>query len=118
TNFTQSNIQSNMHNTCSTLKLNLNLLADAKAVDAKKKGVATDQKISAKAALVHTCFVCRVSSIDPKTFKQHVESKYPKCPMVPVLVDVQAYTHSNGPTAGARLFHHSHSRKQNTVLNA
>uniref|UniRef100_A0A8C7NP24 Uncharacterized protein n=1 Tax=Oncorhynchus mykiss TaxID=8022 RepID=A0A8C7NP24_ONCMY len=27
---------------------------------------------------------------DPKTFKQHFESKHPKSPMVPVLVDVQA----------------------------
>uniref|UniRef100_A0A4W5KYB0 Uncharacterized protein n=1 Tax=Hucho hucho TaxID=62062 RepID=A0A4W5KYB0_9TELE len=43
---------------------------------------------AAKAALVHTCPVPCLS--DPKTFKQHSESKHPKSPMVPVLVDVQA----------------------------
>uniref|UniRef100_A0A4W5NAJ1 Uncharacterized protein n=1 Tax=Hucho hucho TaxID=62062 RepID=A0A4W5NAJ1_9TELE len=35
----------------------------------------------------YTCPVCHA---DPKTSKQHFESKYPKSPMVPVLVDVQA----------------------------
>uniref|UniRef100_A0A4W5JHA0 Uncharacterized protein n=1 Tax=Hucho hucho TaxID=62062 RepID=A0A4W5JHA0_9TELE len=59
---------------------------------AAKKGTAVNQKTAAKPALVHTCPVCRVSSIDatPKTFKQHSDSKHPKSPMVPVLVDVQA----------------------------
>uniref|UniRef100_A0A8C7T3N0 Uncharacterized protein n=1 Tax=Oncorhynchus mykiss TaxID=8022 RepID=A0A8C7T3N0_ONCMY len=67
----------------------LDLLTDAKAVVTKKKGASVKQKIAAKAALVHTCLVCRVSSIDPKTFKQHFESKHPMSPMVPVPVDVQ-----------------------------
>uniref|UniRef100_A0A8C8CH62 Uncharacterized protein n=1 Tax=Oncorhynchus tshawytscha TaxID=74940 RepID=A0A8C8CH62_ONCTS len=50
-----------------------------------------DQKTAAKAALVHTCLVCWVSiNTNPKTFKQHSESKHPKSPMVPVLVDVRA----------------------------
>uniref|UniRef100_A0A674BV27 Small EDRK-rich factor-like N-terminal domain-containing protein n=1 Tax=Salmo trutta TaxID=8032 RepID=A0A674BV27_SALTR len=75
-----------IHTACSTLKLKLNLLTDAKA--AKKNGAGADQKTAAKAALVHTCPVCRVYT-DPKTFKQHFESKHPKSPMVPVLVDVQ-----------------------------
>uniref|UniRef100_A0A4W5P804 Zinc finger protein 706 n=1 Tax=Hucho hucho TaxID=62062 RepID=A0A4W5P804_9TELE len=82
-------------------KLKLSL-TDTKAVAAKKKGAAADQKTAAKAALVHTCPVCRhrllTSSIlyltftdaDPKTFKQHSESKHPTSPMLPVLVDVQA----------------------------
>jgi hypothetical protein len=34
---------------------------NAKAAAAKKKGAAADQKTAAKAALVHTCPVCRVS---------------------------------------------------------
>ncbi|KAK6298145.1 hypothetical protein J4Q44_G00312000 [Coregonus suidteri] len=72
---------------CSTLKLNLNLLTDAKTAAAKKKGAAADQKTSAKAALVHTYPV--LSDADPKTFKQDFESKHPKS-MVPVLVDVHA----------------------------
>uniref|UniRef100_A0A673Y7B0 Uncharacterized protein n=1 Tax=Salmo trutta TaxID=8032 RepID=A0A673Y7B0_SALTR len=55
-----------------------------------QKGAAADQKTAAKAALVHTCPVCRVSSIDTKIFKQYFESEHPKSPMVPVLVDAQA----------------------------
>uniref|UniRef100_A0A4W5NP80 Small EDRK-rich factor-like N-terminal domain-containing protein n=1 Tax=Hucho hucho TaxID=62062 RepID=A0A4W5NP80_9TELE len=34
---------------------------NAKAAAAEKKGAAADQKTAAKAALVHTCPVCRVS---------------------------------------------------------
>ncbi|KAI9540596.1 hypothetical protein NQZ68_039233 [Dissostichus eleginoides] len=60
-----------------------------KAAD-KKKGQAADQKTAAMAALVHTCPVCRTQMPDPKTFKQHFESKHPKSPMPPELVDVQA----------------------------
>ncbi|KAK0146116.1 Zinc finger protein 706 [Merluccius polli] len=77
---------------------------NAKKASDKKKGQAADQKTAAKAALVHTCPVCRVSPLmlllmlrmqmtqmpDPKTFKQHFESKHPKSPMPPELVDVQA----------------------------
>uniref|UniRef100_A0A8C7VVW0 Small EDRK-rich factor-like N-terminal domain-containing protein n=1 Tax=Oncorhynchus mykiss TaxID=8022 RepID=A0A8C7VVW0_ONCMY len=43
-----------------------------------------NQKTAAKAALVHTCPVCRVSNADLKTFKQHFESKHPKSQMVSV----------------------------------
>uniref|UniRef100_A0A673ZXU8 Uncharacterized protein n=1 Tax=Salmo trutta TaxID=8032 RepID=A0A673ZXU8_SALTR len=57
------------------------------AAAAKKHGVAMDQKTAAKAALVHTCLVLNTN---PKTFKQHSESKHLKSLMVPVLVDVQA----------------------------
>uniref|UniRef100_A0AAZ3SRE4 Uncharacterized protein n=1 Tax=Oncorhynchus tshawytscha TaxID=74940 RepID=A0AAZ3SRE4_ONCTS len=47
------------------------------------KGAVANQKTAAKAALVHTCPVCRVSSShDLKTFKQHFESKHPKSQMV------------------------------------
>uniref|UniRef100_A0A8C7RKM3 Zinc finger double-stranded RNA binding domain-containing protein n=1 Tax=Oncorhynchus mykiss TaxID=8022 RepID=A0A8C7RKM3_ONCMY len=80
-------LHNGIHTTCSTLKLKLNLLTDAKAT--KKNGAGADQKTAAKAALVHTCLVCRVWYADPNTFKQHFESKHPKSPMVPVLVDVQ-----------------------------
>uniref|UniRef100_A0AAZ3RW24 Zinc finger protein 706 n=1 Tax=Oncorhynchus tshawytscha TaxID=74940 RepID=A0AAZ3RW24_ONCTS len=80
-------LHNGIHTACSTLKLKLNLLTDAKA--AKKNRAGADQKTAAKAALVHTCLVCRVCNADPKTFKQHFESKHPKSPTVPVLVDVQ-----------------------------
>uniref|UniRef100_A0A8C7WDK2 Uncharacterized protein n=1 Tax=Oncorhynchus mykiss TaxID=8022 RepID=A0A8C7WDK2_ONCMY len=53
----------------------------SRSADVKKKGVAADQKTAAKTALVHTY-------ADPKTFKQHFESKHSKSPMVPVLVDM------------------------------
>ncbi|XP_073419195.1 zinc finger protein 706-like isoform X1 [Dendrobates tinctorius] len=57
---------------------------------AEKKKHGSDQKAAAKAALVFTCPVCRTQMPDPKTFKQHFESKHPKSPMPPELVDVQA----------------------------
>ncbi|XP_032901020.1 zinc finger protein 706-like [Amblyraja radiata] len=62
---------------------------NAKRQADKKKG-GSDQKAAAKAALVHTCPVCKTQMPDPKTFKQHFESKHPKSPMPPELVDVQA----------------------------
>ncbi|XP_068432362.1 zinc finger protein 706-like [Clinocottus analis] len=63
---------------------------NAKKAAEKKKGQAADQKTAAMAALVHTCPVCRTQMPDPKTFKQHFESKHPKSPMPAELVDVQA----------------------------
>nr|NP_001041452.1 zinc finger protein Ci-ZF(C2H2)-144 [Ciona intestinalis]FAA00202.1 TPA: zinc finger protein [Ciona intestinalis] len=47
----------------------------------------TDHKSAAKAALIHTCPVCRSQMPDPKTFKQHFESKHPKSPLPEVLKD-------------------------------
>ncbi|XP_065063015.1 zinc finger protein 706-like [Rhopilema esculentum] len=41
-----------------------------------KKG--TSQIKSAGAALVHSCPVCKSQMPDPKTYKQHFESKHPK----------------------------------------
>ncbi|XP_008431130.1 zinc finger protein 706 isoform X1 [Poecilia reticulata] len=55
-----------------------------------KKSKGHDQKAAAKAALVYTCSVCRTQMPDPKTFKQHFESKHPKSPMPPELVGVEA----------------------------
>jgi ribosomal protein L44E len=43
----------------------------------KKQG-SHDQKKAAKAALVFTCTVCKSQMPDPKTYKQHFESKHPK----------------------------------------
>nr|XP_046274653.1 zinc finger protein 706-like [Scatophagus argus] len=63
---------------------------NAKKAAEKKKAQGADQKTAAKAALVHTCPVCRTQMPDPKTFKQHFESKHPKSPMPPELADVQA----------------------------
>nr|XP_033788747.1 zinc finger protein 706-like [Geotrypetes seraphini] len=56
---------------------------------AEKKKHGSAQKAAAKAALVFTCPVCRTQMPDPKTFKQHFESKHPKSPMPPELADVQ-----------------------------
>ena len=46
-----------------------------------KKGAAADQKVAAKKALIYTCSVCRSQMPDPKTYKQHFESKHPKQPL-------------------------------------
>lgn len=53
-----------------------------------KKG--TSQKESANKALVHKCIVCMSQMPDPKTYKQHFQSKHPKSNLPPELVDVQA----------------------------
>ncbi|KAG9355618.1 hypothetical protein JZ751_000456 [Albula glossodonta] len=60
---------------------------NAKKAAEKKKQQGADQKTAAKAALVHTCPVCRTQMPDPKTFKQHFESKHPKSPLPPELAD-------------------------------
>ncbi|TKR81296.1 hypothetical protein L596_015189 [Steinernema carpocapsae] len=49
-----------------------------KKQDAMKKGQGTDQKTAALKALVHKCSVCMAQMPDPKTYKQHFESKHPR----------------------------------------
>uniref|UniRef100_A0A8C6MWT0 Zinc finger protein 706 n=1 Tax=Mus spicilegus TaxID=10103 RepID=A0A8C6MWT0_MUSSI len=63
---------------------------NAKKQAGQKKKQGHDQKAAAKAALIYTCTVCRTQMPDPKTFKQHFESKHPKTPLPPELADVQA----------------------------
>ncbi|KAL2079879.1 hypothetical protein ACEWY4_023672 [Coilia grayii] len=63
---------------------------NAKKQAEAKKAKGHDQKTAAKAALVFTCGVCKSQMPDPKTFKQHFESKHPKVPLPPELVDVVA----------------------------
>ena len=53
--------------------------AAAKQAKAKKGG--QGQKAAAQKALIHTCPVCKSQMPDPKTFKQHFESKHPKQPL-------------------------------------
>ncbi|CAM4584062.1 unnamed protein product [Lepidochelys kempii] len=62
---------------------------NAKKQAGQKKKQGHDQKAAAKAALIYTCTVCRTQMPDPKTFKQHFESKHPKTPLPPELADVQ-----------------------------
>lgn len=50
-----------------------------------KKGAGGDQKAAAKKALIYTCPVCRTQMPDPKTYRQHFESKHPKQPLPPEL---------------------------------
>uniref|UniRef100_A0A8C4QHF1 Zinc finger protein 706 n=1 Tax=Eptatretus burgeri TaxID=7764 RepID=A0A8C4QHF1_EPTBU len=56
----------------------------------KKKQQGHDQKTAAKAALVHTCTVCKAQMPDPKTYRQHFESKHPKVPLPSDLAEVEA----------------------------
>ncbi|KAM3596535.1 uncharacterized protein V6R79_016212 [Siganus canaliculatus] len=63
---------------------------NAKKQAEMKKAKGHDQKTAAKAALVFTCLVCRSQMPDPKTFKQHFESKHPKSPLPPELEGVEA----------------------------
>lgn len=51
----------------------------------KKAQGGPDQKAAAKKALVFTCTVCRSQMPDPKTYKQHFESKHPKATLPPEL---------------------------------
>ncbi|CAH3182220.1 unnamed protein product [Porites evermanni] len=43
-----------------------------------KKAQSHDQKGAALKALIFTCSVCKSQMPDPKTYKQHFESKHPK----------------------------------------
>ncbi|KAI4817388.1 hypothetical protein KUCAC02_010789 [Chaenocephalus aceratus] len=63
---------------------------NAKKQTEMKKAKGHDQKTAAKAALVFTCLVCRTQMPDPKTFKQHFESKHPKSPLPAELAGVEA----------------------------
>merc|ERR1711988_1083963 len=47
-----------------------------------------DNKKSAQAALKQTCQVCKTQMPDPKTYRQHFESKHPKFPLPAELKDV------------------------------
>ena len=53
-----------------------------------KKAQGSGQKASALKALIYTCPVCRSQMPDPKTYKQHFESKHPKNPLPPELQSV------------------------------
>jgi ribosomal protein L44E len=53
-----------------------------------KKG--TSQKASAAKALTYTCTICKTQMPDPKTYKQHFESKHPKSPLPPELQTASA----------------------------
>ncbi|XP_038580538.1 zinc finger protein 706 [Micropterus salmoides] len=63
---------------------------NAKKQAEAKKAKGHDQKTAAKAALVFTCLVCKSQMPDPKTFKQHFQSKHPKSPLPPELEGVEA----------------------------
>lgn len=73
---------------------------NAKKAAEAKKAKGHDQKTAAKAALVFTCGVCKSQMPDPKTFKQHFESKHPKVPLPPELVDVEAWSGQGGLGVG------------------
>uniref|UniRef100_A0A8R1TSF6 4F5 domain-containing protein n=2 Tax=Onchocerca TaxID=6281 RepID=A0A8R1TSF6_ONCVO len=55
-----------------------------------RKSKGNDQKAAAIKALTHKCTVCMALMPDPKTYKQHFESKHPKAALPPELVNVQA----------------------------
>lgn len=57
------------------------------AKQAKQRKGGQDQKAAAQKALVYTCPVCRSQMPDPKTYKQHFESKHPKQPLPAELQD-------------------------------
>ena len=60
----------------------------AKQAKLKKGQSHESQKEAAKKALVYSCPVCRSQMPDPKTYKQHFESKHPKQPLPPELQGV------------------------------
>lgn len=55
-----------------------------------KKSQSHDQKKAAAAALTYKCTICLAQMPDPKTYKQHFESKHPKSPLPDILKDVAA----------------------------
>ncbi|KAK7899023.1 hypothetical protein WMY93_019876 [Mugilogobius chulae] len=78
---------------------------NAKKQAEMKKAKGHDQKTAAKAALVFSCSVCKSQMPDPKTFKQHFESKHPKSPLPPELEGgnpVEERERSSAVRAGSR----------------
>ncbi|CAD6192827.1 unnamed protein product [Caenorhabditis auriculariae] len=61
-----------------------------KKAEQAKKAQGCDQKTAALKALNHKCVVCFAMMPDPKTYKQHFESKHPKAPLPTELVEVVA----------------------------
>uniref|UniRef100_A0A915DF68 Small EDRK-rich factor-like N-terminal domain-containing protein n=1 Tax=Ditylenchus dipsaci TaxID=166011 RepID=A0A915DF68_9BILA len=59
-----------------------------KKQEGSQKGGGGDQKKAALKALNHKCTVCMALMPDPKTYKQHFESKHPKSDLPSELVDV------------------------------
>uniref|UniRef100_A0AC34FJV2 Small EDRK-rich factor-like N-terminal domain-containing protein n=1 Tax=Panagrolaimus sp. ES5 TaxID=591445 RepID=A0AC34FJV2_9BILA len=59
-----------------------------KQEDAKKGG--SDQKAAALKALKHQCTVCKAMMPDPKTYKQHFQSRHPKADLPTELIEVAA----------------------------
>jgi hypothetical protein len=68
--------------------------AKAQEKNAKAKKAAghslSEQKKAAQKALSFQCVVCKSQMPDPKTYKQHFESKHPKNDMPVELKDVVA----------------------------
>ena len=52
-----------------------------------KQKKTSDQKAAAKKTLIYTCPVHKSQMPDPKTYKQHFESKHPKKPLPEELKD-------------------------------
>jgi len=63
--------------------------AQAKGAAAKKQAGHNlkDQKKAAAAGLSFNCDICKSQMPDPKTYKQHFESKHPKSPLPEALKD-------------------------------
>lgn len=59
-----------------------------KLAKSKKGGSAAEQKKAAAKALHYQCPVCKTQMPDPKTYKQHFESKHPKSPLPDELKEV------------------------------
>lgn len=61
----------------------------AKKAEQAKKG-SVNQKVAAQEALKFVCTVCKSQMPDPKTYRQHFESKHPKSPLPAELQDASA----------------------------
>uniref|UniRef100_A0A7E4UZ53 4F5 domain-containing protein n=1 Tax=Panagrellus redivivus TaxID=6233 RepID=A0A7E4UZ53_PANRE len=61
---------------------------NAKKQEQLKKQAGSDQKTAALKALKHQCTVCMAMMPDPKTYRQHFESKHPKSPLPAELNEV------------------------------
>lgn len=60
--------------------------AKRQATSSKSKG--TDQRAAAAKALHYCCCICKTQVPDPKTYKQHFESKHPKSALPPECLEV------------------------------
>ncbi|VDM50984.1 unnamed protein product [Toxocara canis] len=60
-----------------------------KKQEAMKKSIGHDQKGACLKSLIYKCTVCMAQMMDKRSYKEHFQSKHPKNPLPPELVEAE-----------------------------